>query len=778
MPPRDPPPVAPLRVPEGLFPDDTETGRLGRATDWSRTPWGAVEGWPPALRTAAALVLHQQVPLCLCWGRELRQLYNDAYALALGARHPAAFSEPVLVNGRGPFGETEALFRRVLAGETVQVGDVRLPGAGDGVPGATVLTLSYSPVITDSGEIDGVLIAAQPAAPADDAVQRELTDSNERLQNQQMELEITNQQLQDTAAELEAQAEELQTTAAQLEERTTEAEAAQRTIEAIIESVTDGFVALNRELRFTYVNGRAAQMWGWGPESLIGRTPGEVHPAAEGSPFTRLLERVRDSGRGEQLEAYSVALRAPLEMRAYPSRDGGVVAYFTDISERRRAADAAEFLAEASRLLASAGDYQQTLASLARAAVPRLGDWCAVDVLTDPDLDAWPPAIERVAVVHLDPTKVELAANLTREFPPDWSRDTGTPGVIRSGRAAFYPDVPDEMLTQGAQSARHLELLRGLHIRSVIIVPLVARERVLGTITLVMAESERRFTEADLALAVDLGQRAGVALDNARLLRDARNANAAKTEFLRTISHELRQPLNAIRGYVDLWKLGLRGELTPAMQEDVERFGRNQEHLTALIEDLLSYTRLEAGQLTVRRAPVPVMELFARLEAMIGGQMAERGIEFHSVPCDPALAAMGDRERILQVCLNLLTNALRATASGGAVTLRCDPSPDTVAIRVADTGVGIPPDKLDAIFVPFTQLGRALNAPKEGAGLGLAIARGLSEAMGGTLTVTSTVGRGSTFSLTLPRATADSERSAVPAATGAAASGAEEGGRS
>jgi signal transduction histidine kinase len=150
--------------------------------------------------------------------------------------------------------------------------------------------------------------------------------------------------------------------------------------------------------------------------------------------------------------------------------------------------------------------------------------------------------------------------------------------------------------------------------------------------------------------------------------------------------------------------------------------------------------------------PVEVAPVFTALEAMVRPQMLARGLDFTYERCDPDLAALGDRDRIIQVCLNLLTNATRATPAGGQVALRCTSDAHGVTITVTDTGVGIPGDKLEAIFDSFTQLGRALNAPKEGAGLGLAISRGLAEAMDGTLTVTSVVGKGSVFSLRLPRA--------------------------
>jgi signal transduction histidine kinase len=204
--------------------------------------------------------------------------------------------------------------------------------------------------------------------------------------------------------------------------------------------------------------------------------------------------------------------------------------------------------------------------------------------------------------------------------------------------------------------------------------------------------------------------------------------------------------------FLQLWELGLRGPLTEEQRSDLARVQRNQRHLLVLIEDLLSFTRLEAGRLEVERNPVPMHAVLTTLESMIEPQMARKGVEFHLDHCDGGLTVLGDHDRIVQICLNLLTNAVRATPRGGRVTLRCDADDEGVSVVVRDTGVGIPADKLEAIFSPFTQLGRALNQPKEGAGLGLAISRGLAEAMGATLTATSRIGEGSEFVLRLRRA--------------------------
>ncbi|NUO95973.1 MAG: GAF domain-containing protein [Gemmatimonadaceae bacterium] len=523
----------------------------------------------------------------------------------------------------------------------------------------------------------------------------------------------------------------------------------------IVESVTDGFVALDRDMRYTYVNRRAAEMWNRSTDELLGRTPAEVFADVEGierSPSVVALARVLADRTPAAVEHFSVALRRWIELRAYPSGEGGVVAFFQDITARRRAQDASSFLADASQLLGSSTDYRETLTNLAHAAVPRLGDWCAVDVLRDPGSTQWPPALDRVAVVHQDPAKIALGAELTAAYPTDWTQQGGFPGVIRTGTPFYIPEVTDAMLMAGARDARHLELLRALQFRSIMVVPLTARDRVLGAMTLCMTESGRTYDEADLALAQDLARRAGAAVDAARLLRDAELANAAKTEFLRTISHELRQPINATISFLELWELGVRGPLDDQLRDDLARMQRNQRHLQRLIEDLLSFTRLDAGQLTIGRQAVPMREVLTSLESIMAPQMEAAGLTFEIAACSPDLELVGDQGRVVQIGVNLLTNALRATAAGGRVRIECARDGDATVIVVSDTGIGIPADRLDHIFSPFTQLGRALNAPKEGAGLGLAISRGLAEVMGGSLTATSAVGIGSTFVLRLPAA--------------------------
>jgi signal transduction histidine kinase len=445
----------------------------------------------------------------------------------------------------------------------------------------------------------------------------------------------------------------------------------------------------------------------------------------------------------------------------YPAPDG-VTLVFQDVTARRRAQDASSFLAEASRLLASSLDYAATLRAVAEAAVPRLGDWCAVDIVTDPAARAWPPTVQRVAVVHQDAARLALGAQLTTQYPTDWSASTGAAMVLRTGTPFFVPTVTDAMLVAGARDAEHLRLLRALEFSSILVVPLIARDLTLGTLTLCMTESGRRYDAGDLALAQDLAQRAAVAVDNARLFGEAERlrieaqaANRAKSDFLAVMSHELRTPLNAIGGYVQLMEMGIRGPVTPEQRDDLRRVGRSQQHLLGLINDVLNFARLDAGRVQFEPVHAAVADTLAGVEALVAPQAAERGHRLEVVPCDPALTVWADPERTAQILVNLLTNAIKYTEPGGHIRVACVPDVDVrgdpvVRIVVRDTGVGVAPEKLEAIFDPFVQVGRRLNRPGDGVGLGLAISRDLARGMGGDLTAASTPDVGSTFTLTLP----------------------------
>jgi PAS domain S-box-containing protein len=248
---------------------------------------------------------------------------------------------------------------------------------------------------------------------------------------------------------------------------------------------------------------------------------------------------------------------------------------------------------------------------------------------------------------------------------------------------------------------------------------------------------------------------------------DAERANRVKGEFLAVMSHELRTPLNAIGGYTDLIDMGLRGPVTAAQRADLARIRRSQQHLLGLINDVLNFAKLESGRAHFAITDVSLREALDDVESLVGPQVAARGLRYAASSCEPTVWARADREKLQQVLVNLLSNAAKFTEPPGTIALSCESDGTVVRVHVRDTGMGIPPDRLAHIFDPYVQVDPRLARSRDGAGLGLAISRDLARAMGGDLTVASTLGVGSVFTLTLPRGRgAERPRPALVHATG------------
>jgi signal transduction histidine kinase len=233
--------------------------------------------------------------------------------------------------------------------------------------------------------------------------------------------------------------------------------------------------------------------------------------------------------------------------------------------------------------------------------------------------------------------------------------------------------------------------------------------------------------------------------------REAEAANRAKSEFLGMMSHELRTPLNAITGYVDILDMELHGPVTALQRDDLQRVRRGAQVLLALVNDVLSFARLEAGQVELTTTAVPLATLLRELEELLLPQLAARGLTHGFTASDASLTVHADPERLKQILLNLLTNAVKFTPEGGTVTVTCERAGDRVLVHVRDTGRGIPPEALERIFEPFVQVDRHLTREsQQGIGLGLAISRDLARRMDGDLTVRSTPGAGAVFTLSVP----------------------------
>lgn len=253
----------------------------------------------------------------------------------------------------------------------------------------------------------------------------------------------------------------------------------------------------------------------------------------------------------------------------------------------------------------------------------------------------------------------------------------------------------------------------------------------------------------DLTERMESQQRA---IDDARRLAEVEGLSRAKSQFLASMSHELRTPLNAIGGYAELIEMGLGGSVSDQQREYLARIRGSQQHLLRIINDLLNYSRIESGKLTYEQERVPLAAVIEAVTTMVGPQAAAKRITIDTPPCRDEGIAVADRLKVEQIVLNLVTNAVKFTPASGRVTVACDTHGDAVFLTVADTGPGIPTDRLDDIFEPFVQLGRSLSSGHEGAGLGLAISRDLARAMKGDVTVQSIAGKGATFTLSLPKA--------------------------
>ena len=431
----------------------------------------------------------------------------------------------------------------------------------------------------------------------------------------------------------------------------------------------------------------------------------------------------------------------------------GMVGSGQDITDRKNAADAQRLLADASEALAASLDYKKTLVTVAQLAVRDVADWCSVAIGDESG------RYEDLAVAHHNPERVKWVEEYTRLNPPRFDTPTGVPQVLRTGKSELYPVIDDKLLEAAATTEKERQVVRELGLYSAMVVPMKARGRMIGAISFVTAESRRRYAPEDLWFAERLANRAAFAIDNARLFEDAtraraeaETANAAKAQFLASMSHELRTPLNAIAGYAELMELSVLGPVTEKQLEALGRLQRSRKHLNNLVDQVLGFARIEAGKVHFDITDVPINESLTRLADMIAPQAAGKKLEYIFDGCGDDLAARADRDRLDQVMLNLIGNAVKYTPSGGEIRVGVDCDPRTVIISVSDTGPGIPDDKQQVIFQPFVQLATSADSTTSGVGLGLAISRDLARAMGGDIKVKSTPGQGATFTVTLPRA--------------------------
>jgi PAS domain S-box-containing protein len=526
--------------------------------------------------------------------------------------------------------------------------------------------------------------------------------------------------------------------------------AVQRRQAAVLEAIADGFVTFDREWRYGYVNRVAAELVGKLPEELIGRVLWEVHPGNEDTPFAQALRSAMSRGVHSSGEAFSNSIGRWIEYRAYPTEDG-LSLVFRDVDERRRHDERLRFLAEASTLLSSSLDYETTLSNIAELAVPALASSCVIDLVgTDKQL-------ERVATVFDSGELTRLVGEVRRRNPI--TADTRHPAreVLATGESIFFAEITPEILPLVVDDRPEtLALARRLNPTSCVFVALRARGRTLGVMSLSTSGARRRFDEKDRALIEELAQRVAMAVDNAQLHEAERRAraaaeaaNQAKSDFLAIMSHELRTPLTAVVGYTELLADEVVGPVNETQRDHLARVRSSSEHLLMLIEDILSYARIEAGRELVRIEDFGLAALLEQAAVIIRPLAEKKALDF-TVSGQRARGVMrSDPQKVRQIIINLLANAVKFTQKGG-VRLAARVVGDRVVFEVSDTGPGIAAEHLHRVFDAFWQVDQRMTRKAGGTGLGLSVARQLARLLGGDVTVESAVGEGSVFTVDLP----------------------------
>ncbi len=504
-------------------------------------------------------------------------------------------------------------------------------------------------------------------------------------------------------------------------------------------------------------------------ENLKGKSVLDIYPTIKTNGLFDTYVKVVETGRPVDMELHYVGEGIDRWFRNVIVKSGDGVAVtslnITEIKlaeqartqmlegerETRRKAEEAQarlgFLAEASRVLNLSLDYKTTLQSVAEFAVPTMADWCTVHIL---DEKGYP---QEIALAHKDPEKIawarKLQAELADRYPYDPDAPTGLPNVLRTGQPELYPDITDEMLVAAAQDEEQLRLLREIGYSSVMIVPLVARGRVVGALQLVATESGQHFNAQDLELAQELAQREAIAVDNARLYQEAQVAIAARNEFLSIASHELKTPVTSLRGFAQLLirQLDRQKALDPnRVRPMVETMEKQADKLARLITRLFDLSKLEAGRLVLEPETIDLVQLLGDLVTLVQTTTEKHQLVLHS---PPVLEWLVDPLRFEQIIINLVDNAIKYSPNGGLIELSLStPDRDTVCLMVKDQGLGISPEHRANIFEPFYQ---AHERGYAGLGMGLYISRQIIELHGGQITVEFPDEGGTCFIISLPR---------------------------
>jgi PAS domain S-box-containing protein len=537
----------------------------------------------------------------------------------------------------------------------------------------------------------------------------------------------------------------LRETTARQARQLAEAEARYR---ATFEHAGVGIAELALDGRWVRLNERYCKLLGYSHDELLTRRWQDV-THADDVEVDRVLSRRLAAG---ELDSYEVDKRCVrkdgrvvsvrLTMGVIRDTDGRPVHFVAaaqDIDMAKRMRQRLEIMAGASARLVSTLDPQEAIERVAQLAVPALSDWCGVMVERAPGASE----LELRAVAHRDPACVEHVWEMQRRRPYR-ALDGLLEQVRREGAPKLLTEVDERALRRLACDEEHLAMLRELGVRSLLIIPLRARERTFGALLLAHAESNRRFDADDVDLLQVLAERGAMAIDNAQLHDETRRAVQLRDQILAIVSHDLRNPLSAIDLASQLLYESATGAGDARASRQASIIRRNAARMARLIGDLLDVSSIQAGKLAIVRRPVELGPLMAEAREAHEPHARDKGIDFDVRAEVDGARLSGDRDRILQVLSNLVGNAIKFCRAGDRVTVQARVVDGQARIQVSDTGPGIPEQDRGHVFDLYWK-GR-----RGGTGLGLAISKGIVEAHGGRIEVAGGPERGSTFAFTVP----------------------------
>ncbi|MEO7043134.1 MAG: chemotaxis protein CheB [Gemmatimonadaceae bacterium] len=591
------------------------------------------------------------------------------------------------------------------------------------------------------------------------SVVEEFQAANEEVQSSNEELQSTNEEIETSKEELQSLNEELTTVNDELRIRNSEASHLNDDLTNLLTSMHVPVIMVGTDLRIRRFTAGAERMVNL-IATDVGRPIGDIKSNIDVPNLDELITRVIATLEVTEREVRDLdGCWYLMHIRPYRTADrkiDGAVIIFYDIDARKRAIEQSE----ASRR------YAEAIVETVREPLLVLDERLRV-------LSANHAFYDGFATSPADTTDRALFELGNGQWDIPTLRGL-LEGVLTDGEPFNEIEVEHDFPGKGRRTmllnARRVPSARnGLPLVLLAIEDVTAQKLATGLLARANTDLAARASELEATTFELLGKTA-----------EAQASNRAKSDFLATMSHELRTPLNAIAGYAQLLEMGIRGPVTDEQRTDLARITRSQKHLLGLINEILNYAKVEAGVVPMRFADVNVSDLLASVEVMIAPQMARKELRYELLNPnghgDPTLAVRGDEDKIRQILLNLLTNALKFTAAEGTVDVSCDTdhsgsngsrgngsrskgsrgngshADGEVSIHVRDTGIGISPEHLHLIFDPFVQVNASLTRPSDGVGLGLAISRELARAMEGDITVESTLGTGSTFTLTLPRA--------------------------